>query len=358
MRISVPQLPVNTGSLPSTFTSSHTAEDAISLLIRFLQQGRGKTLILTGAGVSVDSGIRAYRGDNGSYTINKTYRPIFYSEFMAPESERFRQRYWARSYLGYPPVRLAQPNPSHYAIAALQYMGLAPYIITQNVDRLHHRASHSLSQAISTILELHGTLKHVHCTNCKHEISRDVFQDTLSTLNPEWAAYAAELERTGTEPRTNPDGDVDLQNRNYSTFNLPKCISCGSGPMKASVCFFGENVPAKTKERSHSLVENASNLLVVGSALATYSAFRLVKQAHEAGKQVMMINIGQSRADSFVETRIERPSTEVLLGAAQSLAESNPVWRNDSVVQTMLKSGIVRPVDSPKQSAKQQIVTE
>jgi len=116
--------------------------DSIQLVTQFLKKGKGKTTIMTGAGVSVDSGIRAYRGPEGTYTIRK-HRPIFYGEFIA--EEKHRRRYWARSYLGYPPVRIAESNPTHYAMAALMKMGYVSSVITQNVDGLHQYAPRSSS---------------------------------------------------------------------------------------------------------------------------------------------------------------------------------------------------------------------
>lgn len=138
MRISIPTLP-NPTSSSSTFINplaNITLPRAVDKTLSFLEKGKGKALVLTGAGVSVDSGIRAYRGNDGHYTTNPNYRPIFYGELVEPGSkgDQFRKRYWSRSYLGYPPVRDAKPNPTHMYVAALQRAGLAPKLITQNVS--------------------------------------------------------------------------------------------------------------------------------------------------------------------------------------------------------------------------------
>jgi hypothetical protein len=151
-------------------------------------------------------------------------------------------------------VQHALANRTHYAIAALQHMGHAPTLITQNVDRLHHQAAATDAER-ERILELHGSLKHTRCLACGHTASRDHVQGQLSALNPAWAAYADEVAREGRKPSTNPDGqrpalfsacpadhpagDVDLQGRSYETFEYPACDECGDGPIKPAVCARG-----------------------------------------------------------------------------------------------------------------------
>src|ERR1700733_6418746 len=202
-------------------------EAAIERIAEFLS--RGNVSVLTGAGVSVDSGIRAYRGRNGLY-LNPNYHPTLYHELVDPTAKgySFRQRYWARSYLGWPAVRAAQPNPTHFALSALQYANIVGKMITQNVDGLHMKATSQLwgpMERESRILELHGKLrvsqapisnsavrllswlKTVSCIN-GHTSTRTDFQERIGVWNPDWKAYADELVKTGSEPRTNPDGDV------------------------------------------------------------------------------------------------------------------------------------------------------
>lgn len=365
------------------------------MVAEFLSAAKGKALIMTGAGVSVDSGIAPYRGENGHYTVHTTYRPIWHAEFV-DKTERghvARQRYFARSYLGFPPVRVAKPNVTHYSIAAIQRLGYMPELLTQNVDNLHHAATPSTSLANATILELHGTLKRVVCVSspagfnksahakpvdpdfydlmtstsylrgpravssrpentptgahyplgCGFEGSRAVFQDELTRLNPAWAELQQEMARTGKSPKTNPDGDVDLNSHNvdYSTFKYPACPNCG-GVLKPAVIFFGESVPNQLRDHSFQMVDNASAMLLVGTSLATYSAYRLVKQAVEAKKPVMILNKGPTRADPIVENKIELGSSEVLQGVARKL--SNGREKNDKVLQSLLTSGVtIRP---------------
>lgn len=388
MRISIPSIPEQA----TRATIEYSLENAAQMVAGFLSAAKGKALVMTGAGVSVDSGIAPYRGENGHYTVHKTYRPIFYHEFIDPSEKGHlaRQRYFSRSYLGFPPVRVAKPNRTHYSIAAIQRLGYVPEYITQNVDNLHHAATPSASLAASTILELHGTLKHVVCVSspdppnshkrpinlefyealtstsylrgpravtarpentptgenypkgCGFRGSRAVFQDELTRLNPAWAQLQQEMSRTGKSPKTNPDGDVELHNVDYSTFHYPSCPNCG-GVLKPAVIFFGESVPPLLRDHSYQLVDNSSAFLLVGTSLATYSAYRLVKQAVEQKKPVLILNKGPTRADGIVTgDKIELGSSEVLARVAGML--SNGRERNDKVLQKLLTEGVtVRP---------------
>ncbi|KDN37594.1 DHS-like NAD/FAD-binding domain-containing protein [Tilletiaria anomala UBC 951] len=400
MRISIPSIPHN-GNTRSII--EYTVPQAGEMVAEFLRRGRRKNLIMTGAGVSVDSGIAPYRGENGHYTVHKTYRPIFFHEFTAlsDKGHTYRQRYWSRSYLGFPPVRHALPNKTHYSIAALQRLGHVPEFITQNVDSLHHAATPSPSLAAASILELHGTLAYVVCVSrldgtsaranrgdgraetsfpssasalfdpdmharlalphlhnpratashwsntstgssyapgCGFRGSRAAFQDVLTDWNPRWADFSAEMAASNTLLKTNPDGDVQLgADTNYSSFMYPPCPSCG-GVLKPAVVFFGESVPDELRDRSHALVASSDSFMLVGSSLATYSAFRLVKQAVEERKRVMIVNIGPTRADPIVPDKIELPSSDVLGNAAKLLAGS--MGSSDPVLKHLLESGV------------------
>ncbi|SPC61557.1 related to NAD-dependent deacetylase sirtuin type 4 [Ustilago sp. UG-2017b] len=389
MRISIPSIPEQA----TRATMEYSLENGAKMVAEFLSAAKGKAVIMTGAGVSVDSGIAPYRGENGHYTVHRSYRPIFYHEFIDPSEKGHlaRQRYFSRSYLGFPPVRLAKPNRTHYSVAAIQRLGYVPEYITQNVDNLHHAATPSASLAASTILELHGTLKHVVCVSspegykrsgdkgpispefhdaltatsylrgpravslrpentttgenypkgCGFRGSRAVFQDELTRLNPAWAQLQREMARTGKSAKTNPDGDVELHNVDYSTFNYPACPNCG-GVLKPAVIFFGESVPDKLRDHSYELIDNSNAVLLVGTSLATYSAFRLAKQAVDQKKPVLILNRGPTRADPLVEEKIELGSSEVLSRVAQLL--SNGRERNDKVLQSLLTSGVtIRP---------------
>jgi NAD-dependent SIR2 family protein deacetylase len=387
MRISIPSIPTNG---PSREHAAHTLETATKLLCDVLQGHRGRTLIMTGAGASVDSGIAPYRGPDGHYTVNKSYRPIFFHEFVeeSDKGHAARQRYWSRSFLGYPPVLRARPNKTHYAVAAIQRLGYAPNIITQNVDSLHHHATPSGSLAAKTILELHGTLESVVCAvspaeyndrmathdtglyerltmshhhvdsprsapkpmfyntpvgrsayprGCGFRGNRAMYQAELAQRNPAWDQLAHDMAARKREPKTNPDGDVDLGNEvNYASFTYAPCPQCG-GVVKPAVIFFGESVPTALRDRSFELVDKNDAFIFVGTSLATYSAYRLVKAAQEQGKRTIIVNLGPTRADGIVDDKIEIGSSTILPAVAQRLA-GKPAER-DAILRRLLQSG-------------------
>jgi len=313
---------------------------AVERISEFLSPGNA--LVLTGAGVSVDSGIRAYRGHDGRY-LNPNYKPIFYQELVdpSPTGHLFRQRYWSRSYLGYPPVRDAIPNPIHYSVAALQYANYCSDVITQNVDGLHKKASPT-EELKRRILELHGTLHVVHCKR-GHTFDREGYQLRLEALNLAWKPLA---DKVGAELRTNPDGDVEVTGMDFGTFNIPPCEQCEADGVtetviKPNVTFFGESIHEPLKNLSYQLVEQASRLLIIGTTMATYSAFRLVRHAVELEKPVILLNVGPTRADPLqgVE-KMELPAGKVLKDVARALCGSKA--HTDPILGTLLTSGVVR----------------
>ncbi|OCH91524.1 DHS-like NAD/FAD-binding domain-containing protein [Obba rivulosa] len=347
MRVSVPTIPA---ALLRDATSAQTISPAAAVerVADFLAPGN--VALITGAGVSVDSGIRAYRGAKGRY-LNPNYRPIFYHELMDETAKgvAYRKRYWLRSYLGYPPVRDALPNTTHFALAALQYRNVIPRLITQNVDGLHHKAlAHVWDQPRlhERILELHGTLHKVNC-NHGHATDRGIFQDMLSAANPQWKAFADELELTGKRPRTNPDGDVVLEGVSFDEFVIPDCPSCleegrRNSVHKPDVIFFGESISKEVKDRSFRDVEECDRLFLLGTTLATFSAFRLLRHALELKKPVLLLNVGPTRADGIpgVE-KLEIPSNVVMRDAVRTLLSSQTI--EDLTVEEMLRSGVNQP---------------
>ncbi|KAJ7091452.1 DHS-like NAD/FAD-binding domain-containing protein [Mycena belliarum] len=351
MRISVPTIPLLSTRLPPPH---RTIEEAVERVADFLYPGN--VAILTGAGVSVDSGIRAYRGSDGRY-MNPNYKPLFYHQLMdeSEEGHAFRQRYWLRSYLGYPAIRETLPNTTHFALAALQHARVVPRLITQNVDGLHHRALNLAPGRQNTdILELHGSLRHVHC-KYGHGVDRSTFQDYLSAANPQWKAFADETERTGNKPRTNPDGDVAIESlgTSYTSFIVPACTSCLSEKRinavhKPEVIFFGESIPQAVKDRSYRDVEEADRLLIIGTTLATFSAFRLLRHAVALGKPTLLLNVGPSRGDNVPELeRIDMASGLIMRDVVKAVLGFTAL--EDPVVAGMLKSGIDKPPEDDTQ---------
>lgn len=269
---------------------------AVSELAWFL---RGKrTLILTGAGISTDSGIPDYRGPQGSL---KKRSPVTYSEFM--RNQESRQRYWARSALGWPVISSVEPNRSHYLVARLEASGLATGLVTQNVDGLHREAGSS------KIIELHGNLARVICLDCGKFESRESLQGRMLRANPRWEEWKAEEA---------PDGDAELPVDITRSFQVPLCDSCG-GVLKPDVVFFGENVPAPRVEEVFNMVEAADALLVLGSSLKVYSGYRFVERASRLGRPIGIVNLGATRGDHLASVRVDAPLLEVLPRLADSL---------------------------------------
>ncbi|WP_054660936.1 NAD-dependent protein deacetylase, partial [Stenotrophomonas pictorum] len=219
--------------------------------------------------------------------------PVDYRAFMAEPATR--QRYWARSLLGWPRIGLARPNATHHALAALEAEGRVELLLTQNVDGLHQRAGSR------TVIDLHGRLDAVCCMGCQARSTREHLQQRLRQANPGW-----EVRQAGTAP----DGDADLDT-DFSGFQVPACERCG-GILKPDVVFFGENVPRARVEAVHAHLRQADAVLVVGSSLMVYSGFRFVQAAARAGLPVAAINLGRTRADDLLELKIHAPCAQAL----------------------------------------------
>jgi len=267
----------------------HPPEQAGELLAEFIHR-YPKLMILTGAGVSTDSGIPDYRDGDGAW---KRKQPVQHRDFM--ESFETRQRYWGRSLIGWPVMRNATPNPSHYYIADLELRNHASLVVTQNVDRLHQKAG------TRGVCDLHGRADEVVCMSCGYRCPRDDVHARCAGLNPDFGQYKAD---------TAPDGDADLD-VDFSGFQLADCPRC-SGILKPDVVFFGDYVP---KQRVQSAIEalNASDgLLVIGSSLMVYSGFRFCRYAKEFGKPVATLNLGRTRAEELADLKLNARIGEAL----------------------------------------------
>ncbi len=255
-----------------------------------------RTVVLSGAGISTESGIPDYRGPQGSL---RTRAPIMYREFV--QSAGARQRYWARSAAGWARVRNSKPNAGHEAIARLESLGIVCGVITQNVDRLHRAAGSR------RVLELHGALAEARCMDCGRPEARESLQERLAAANPGWAFSVTE---------DAPDGDAEVSATAIAAFSVPVCRNCG-GDMRPDVVFFGENVPAERVEAAGRMVDKADVLLVAGSSLTVFSGFRFVQRASAKAIPVAIINKGPTRGDSLASIRIDGLLSEVLPALAR-----------------------------------------
>lgn len=259
----------------------------------------GDVLVLTGAGMSTDSGIPDYRGPDGTRRVT----PIHYGEFLG--SVDARRRYWARAFIGWRRFATVEPNPGHGAIARLQNAGGLGPLITQNVDGLHQAAGSR------DVVELHGTLTTVVCLACGARIERGALDARIRALNPDFDPEGRELR---------PDGDVDLDEGEVAAFVLPRCLHCDSDLLKPDVVFFGESVPKTRVTRCYALTDAADVLLVLGSSLRVYSGYRFVRRAAERGIPVAIVTRGPSRGDAEASVRLDASLGEVLPALAGRLA--------------------------------------
>jgi NAD-dependent SIR2 family protein deacetylase len=207
-----------------------------------------------------------------------------------------RQRYWARSLVGWRRFGSARPNATHHALARLEQLGHAHVLLTQNVDGLHQAAGHR------NVIDLHGRLNEVRCMACGERIPRDVFQHALVERNPAWARLDA---------GDAPDGDADLDGKDFSSFDVPPCPSC-DGILKPDVVFFGENVPRDRVDAAITSLNDADGVLVVGSSLMVFSGYRFVAAAARDGKPVAAVNLGWTRADPLLTLKIEQSCATAL----------------------------------------------
>ncbi|GAA4226864.1 NAD-dependent protein deacetylase [Actinomadura meridiana] len=259
----------------------------------------GDVVVLSGAGLSTESGIPDYRGETGR---RRRAEPMTYQTFTG--SAVARRRYWARSHLGWRHITAAHPNTGHRAVAELQRRGLVSGIITQNVDGLHQAAG------ARDVIELHGALSRVVCLACGDRSARERLDERLRAANPGWEARAADA------GAVNPDGDVVIGDADAETFRVVDCERCG-GVLKPDVIFFGENVPPGRVQDCYALTEGAGALLVLGSSLTVLSGYRFVRRAAEHGVPVGIVNRGATRGDEHALVTLDAPlgaTLQALLG--------------------------------------------
>ena len=263
---------------------------------------KGRITVLSGAGISLASGIPTYRDASGQWLGAE---PITHQAFMRDAIAR--RRYWARSAHGYPLMSKASPTEAHVALASLEQMGLMRECITQNVDVLHEAAGHH------SVLHLHGTIEAVLCTACGHRYERQKIQKAIETLNG--------INETQTIDAPRPDGDIPVSDEWIEQFQVPDCDRCG-GFLKPDVVFFGGNLAPETKEAALIAVDEASALVVVGSSVQVFSGYRLCRRAAERGIPILLINPGQGRADEIATHRMIYPAEIALPIVARQLEDA------------------------------------
>ncbi|KUH80427.1 MULTISPECIES: NAD-dependent protein deacetylase [unclassified Mycobacterium] len=266
-----------------------------------LLRGR-RVAVLTGAGISTDSGIPDYRGPDSPPSNPMTIR-----QFTGDPV--FRQRYWARNHLGWRHMDATLPNAGHRALAALEAAGVVSGLLTQNVDLLHTKAGSG------NVVNLHGTYAQVICLDCGHTMPRAVLADLLEAANPGFARQAA---RSVGGIAVAPDADAVV--RDTASFRIVDCPECG-GMLKPDIVYFGENVPKHRVAQAYSLVDAADALLVAGSSLTVYSGYRFVRHAAAAGMPIAIVNRGPTRGDGLATVKIDNGCSPMLALLADELPE-------------------------------------
>ena len=269
--------------------------------IRSLLTGK-RIALLTGAGLSTDSGIPDYRGPD-----SPPRSPMTYQEFVGDPANR--QRYWARNHIGWSRLRHADPNEGHRAAAEMERRGLLSGVITQNVDRLHEDAGSF------NVVDLHGRYDQVVCLKCRRTYSRSLLAAVLEELNP---GFLEEATQSGLVEMA-PDADSTVEDQALiSSFVVALCPACG-GTLKPDFVYFGENVPRERVERSYAIVDDAAALLVAGSSLTVMSGLRFVRHAAKHGKPVVIINRGETRGDDRATIKLDAGVSEALTWLAAEL---------------------------------------
>jgi NAD-dependent SIR2 family protein deacetylase len=263
-----------------------------------LLHGR-RVAVLTGAGMSTDSGIPDYRGPDSPPSNPMTIR-----QFTSDAA--FRQRYWARNHVGWRHMDGTAPNAGHRALAALEHMGVVSAVITQNVDLLHTKAGSR------TVVNLHGTYAQVICLECGHTMTRAAMAELLEAANPGFAERAEAVGGIAVAP------DADAVVGDTTSFRIVDCLACG-GMLKPDIVYFGESVPKPRVEHGYSLIEDADALLVAGSSLTVYSGYRFVRHAAAHGLPIAIINRGRTRGDDLATVKIDNGCSEMLALLADEL---------------------------------------
>lgn len=284
---------VPAGALNFVPSSNLADRSSLEQLQSFVSQA-SRLFVITGAGVSTESGIPDYRSEGVGLYARTKHRPIQHIEFI--RSSKARQRYWARNYVGWPLFSSHLPNAVHYTLRNWEEKGKIHWLVTQNVDALHSKAGHQ------RLTELHGCSHRVVCMGCGQMTAREELQKRFAALNPVWEVSAGEVA---------PDGDVLLEDEQVLQFRVPSCQACG-GIVKPAVTFFGDTVDRATVQVVHDRLAEADAVLVAGTSLQVYSGYRFLLAASERRHPMAILNIGPTRADHLAELKVSARCGEVI----------------------------------------------
>ncbi|XP_001354539.2 NAD-dependent protein deacylase Sirt4 [Drosophila pseudoobscura] len=268
-------------------------DDDIKRLEDFLLS-KPNVVVLTGAGISTESGIPDYRSEGVGLYARTNHKPIQHMEFL--KSSNVRKRYWARNFVGWPSFSGKQANATHHALSRFEREMRIQSVVTQNVDRLHTKAG------TKNVVELHGSGYVIKCLSCEYRTDRHEFQHILASLN---STFNNVLEMT------RPDGDVEIPLDYIENFKIPDCPQCG-GDLKPDIVFFGDCVPRQRLDKIAEMVYNSDGLLVLGSSLLVFSGYRIVLQTKDLKLPVAIVNIGDTRADHLADIKISAKCGDVI----------------------------------------------
>lgn len=260
--------------------------------------------VLTGAGISTDSGIPDYRGPD-----SPPANPMTIRQFTT--SREYRQRYWARNHLGWKHMAATEPNAGHRALAELERAGIAAGVITQNVDLLHTKAGSD------NVINLHGTYAQVVCLDCRHTMSRAALAEMLEAANPGFTERAERVGGLAVAP------DADAVVADTASFTFVDCPACG-GMLKPDIVYFGESVAKEVVDQAYSLVESSDALLVAGSSLTVFSGYRFVRHAAARAIPIAIVNRGPTRADDLADVKLDAGCSPILTLLVDELAGRTP----------------------------------
>lgn len=279
----------------TTFVPACSAADvqSLELLQDFVSRAR-RLFVITGAGLSTESGIPDYRSEGVGLYARTDRRPMEHAEFV--RSAKSRQRYWARNFAGWPQFSSHQPNSAHRTLRRWEERGKLHWLVTQNVDALHSKAGQE------GLTELHGCTHRVMCLGCGAISAREDLQTRFKAMNPDWSVQMGAVA---------PDGDVFLEDEQVLQFRVPSCQDCG-GILKPEVTFFGDTVSKQTVHLVHDRLAESDAVLVVGSSLQVYSGYRFLLAASDRKIPIGILNIGLTRADHLAELKVSGRCGEVL----------------------------------------------
>lgn len=264
-----------------------------------------RVAVLTGAGISTDSGIPDYRGPD-----SPPANPMTIRQFTS--SPEYRRRYWARNHVGWRHMAAAGPNAGHRALAALERAGVVTGVITQNVDLLHTKAGSR------RVINLHGSYARVVCLNCGHAMARAALAEQLEQANPGFTERAETLGALAVAP------DADATLTDTDSFRFVDCPACG-GILKPDIVYFGESVAKEVVAQCYQLIEGSDALLVAGSSLAVFSGYRFVRHAAALALPIAIVNRGATRGDDLATVKVEAGCSPTLTLLADELSSPRPV---------------------------------